>query len=63
MKCWQGGDFLSLSLQAEQQPQRGLDEFGYRAPLACGHPLELGHDGIVDVESGFHMGNHITDMA
>ena len=40
-----------------------LDELGHRAPLADCLALELGHDGIVDVEGGLHMGNHTVSMA
>src|SRR5439155_10737964 len=42
------------SLRAEQQPQGGLDEFGYRAALSCRLALEFHHDGIVDIDGSLH---------
>jgi hypothetical protein len=59
---WQGGDWAAFSLRAEQQPQRGLDQFGHRAALTCRFALELRHDSVVDVEGGLHKEIHTTDM-
>jgi hypothetical protein len=42
------------SLRAEQQPQGGLHEFGYRAALSCRLALEFHHDGIVDIDGSLH---------
>jgi hypothetical protein len=61
-ELWQDRDSLTFSLRAKQHAQRGLDQFGHGAALTCGLPLELSHDGIVDVERGFHMETHITEM-
>ena len=59
---WQGWDAPAFSLRAEQQPQRGLDQFGHRAALTCRFALELRHDSIVDVEGGLHTEIHTMDM-
>ena len=37
-------------------------QFRHGPPLPGGLALELGHDGVVNIEGGLHMGNHITDM-
>src|SRR5271166_7204774 len=58
----QGGDSPPLSLRAKQQAKRTLDQLRHCAALTRGLALELGHYGIVDVESGLHMENHIMDM-
>jgi hypothetical protein len=52
-----------LSLRTQQQAQSRFDHFGHRAALTHGLTLQLGHDGIIDVERRLHMHSHITDMA
>ena len=47
----------------KQHAQRGLDKLGHSALLASRFALKLGHDGIVYIQSCFHMANHITDTA
>jgi hypothetical protein len=45
----------------EQEPQGGLDELRDGRALCGGFLPQPRHDGVVDNERGFHMGNHIEE--
>jgi hypothetical protein len=57
VECWQWHQFLLLALRAKQQAERGFDQFRHCATLTCSLALELGHDGVVNVERRLHMAN------
>lgn len=59
----QRGQLPAPWLRAQQQAKRRLDEFRHGAALPSGFALEFGHDGVIDVQRGFHTGNHITCVA
>jgi hypothetical protein len=56
-----GGEFSTPSLSVDEQAQCSLDQLGHAAALTCGLALELGHEGIVDVEGDLHTINNTTD--
>jgi hypothetical protein len=62
-KARQDGEFPSLSLRSEKQAQCSFDQLGHAAALTCGFALELGHEGIIDVEGDLHTINNTTDAA
>ena len=47
----------------KQQAQPGFDQFGHGAFASCRFLAQPRHHGVVDIERGLHMGNHIDDMA
>ena len=50
-------------LGLEQQTQAGFNQFGHRASASRRFLTQARHHGVIDIERGFHMGNHIVDMA
>jgi hypothetical protein len=63
VECRQGYQFVPLAMRAKQQAERRFDQFRHGAALTCGLALELGHDGVVNVESSLHMAICINHMA
>ena len=62
MEDRQGRQIGSLLLRSKQIPGCCLHQLRHGSPLPGDLALELGHDGVVNVEGRLHMEKHVTDM-